>query len=58
MIPYTLSTLCLVVVGVIGHSVELTIPDIPAIDTQVLSGSFQGYSIEAASFVDIAGNLK
>jgi hypothetical protein len=54
---YTLSTLCLTAVVAVSHTVKLVVPDAPAAGTQVLSGSFQGYSMEMASFPSIAGNL-
>jgi hypothetical protein len=54
---YTLSTICLTVVGTAAQMVKLTIPDSPPAGTQALSGSFQGYSMEVASFADMAGNL-
>ena len=54
---YTLSTLYLAAVGTAAQTVKLTIPDAPPAGTQTLSGSFQGYSMEVASFADMAGNL-
>lgn len=54
---HTLSTLCLAAVGAVGQTVKLAVPDAPAAGTQVLSGSFQGYSMEMASFPNMAGNL-
>ena len=54
---YALSTLCLAVVSTAAQTVQLNIPDAPPAGTQTLSGSFQGYSMEVASFADIAGNL-
>jgi len=55
--PYTICTLCLAAVGVVGQTVKLAVPDGPVPGTQVLSGSFQGYSMEMASFPNMAGNL-
>jgi hypothetical protein len=55
---YTLAKICVTIAGVVGHSVVLNIPEVPPSGTQVLSGSFQGFSMEMASFPDIAGNLK
>ncbi|KAH7383955.1 hypothetical protein BKA66DRAFT_549380 [Pyrenochaeta sp. MPI-SDFR-AT-0127] len=40
-----------------AEPVKLTIPDAPPSGTQTLDGSFQGYSMEMASFVNIAGNI-
>jgi hypothetical protein len=54
---YTLCTLCFTAVSTAAQTVQLTIPDAPPAGTQILSGSFQGYSMEVASFVDMAGNL-
>ena len=54
---YTLSILCLTAVGTAAQVVKLTIPDAPPAGTQILSGSFQGYSMEVASFADMAGNM-
>jgi hypothetical protein len=54
--PYTICILCLAAVGV-GQTMKLAVPDGPAPGTQVLSGSFQGYSMEMASFPNMAGNL-
>lgn len=57
MVPYALCTLCFMAVGAAGQSVKLTIPDVPVAGTPIISGSFQGYSMEVASFADMAGNL-
>lgn len=40
-----------------GQSIQVDIPDTPPAGTNTLSGSFQGYSMEVASFANIAGNL-
>lgn len=56
----TLKTLLLLTFGVVSASAEtikLTIPDAPPVGTQTLDGSYQGYSMEVASFADIAGDL-
>ena len=53
-----LVTLCFTVPSVVGDRVVLDIPDRPPSGTQVLSGAFQGFSMEMASFPDIAGDLK
>jgi hypothetical protein len=37
--------------------VQLSVPKSPPFGTQILSGSFQGYSMEMASFPSIAGNV-
>ena len=54
---YTISALCLAAVSSAAQTVQLNIPDAPPAGTQTLSGSFQGYSMEVASFANIAGNL-
>ena len=54
---YYLSILYFAVVPAAAQTVRLTIPDAPPEGTQTLSGSFQGYSMEVASFADMAGNL-
>lgn len=54
---YTLSTLCIAAVGTAAQTVQLSIPNAPPPGTQTLSGSFQGYSMEVASYADMAGNL-
>jgi len=54
---YMLSTLCIAAVGTAAQTVQLSIPDAPPAGTQTLSGSFQGYSMEIASFADMAGNI-
>jgi hypothetical protein len=54
---YALFILCLAAVGTAAQVMKLTIPDAPPAGTQTLSGSFQGYSMEVASFADMAGNL-
>ena len=53
---YVLCTLCLAVAGTAAQTVQLVIPDSPPVGTQTLSGSFQGYSMEFASFTTMAGN--
>jgi hypothetical protein len=58
MHSYSLARICVTVAGVVGHSIVLDIPEAPPAGTQALSGSFQGFSMEMASFPDIAGNLK
>jgi hypothetical protein len=58
MHSYSLAGLRITVAGVVGHSIVLDIPEAPPAGTQSLSGSFQGFSMEMASFPDIAGNLK
>jgi hypothetical protein len=40
-----------------GQVIQVNVPDIPPAGTNTLTGSFQGYSMEVASFADIAGNL-
>ncbi|KAH4605407.1 hypothetical protein HBI70_057420 [Parastagonospora nodorum] len=40
-----------------SNVIQLEIPDSPPAGTQSLSGSFQGYSMEMASFPSMAGNL-
>jgi hypothetical protein len=40
-----------------GEVMQLNVPNSPPSGTQTLNGSFQGYSMEMASFPDIAGNL-
>lgn len=40
-----------------NNVIQLEIPDSPPAGTQSLSGSFQGYSMEMASFPSMAGNL-
>ena len=40
-----------------NNVIRLEIPDSPPPGTQSLSGSFQGYSMEMASFPSMAGNL-
>jgi hypothetical protein len=54
---YTLSVSCFVAVTTATQMVQLDIPNSPPAGTQTLSGSFQGYSMEVASFADMAGNL-
>ncbi|KAF3038301.1 hypothetical protein E8E12_004839 [Didymella heteroderae] len=54
---YTLSALCSLAISTAAQTVQLSIPDAPPAGTQTLSGSFQGYSMEVASFADMAGNL-
>jgi hypothetical protein len=54
---YTLSVFCFAAVSTATQTVQLNIPDAPPTGTQTLSGSFQGYSMEVASFADMAGNL-
>jgi hypothetical protein len=53
----TLSTAWLIATGVFTQTIKLNVPDAPPPGTQVLTGSFQGYSMEVASFANIAGNL-
>lgn len=38
-------------------TVQLHVPKEPPVGTNTLSDSFQGYSMEFASYPDIAGNL-
>lgn len=57
MALYILSTLCFVAISTAAEIVQLSIPDAPPAGSQTLSGSFQGYSMEIASFADMAGNL-
>ncbi|KAF2993348.1 hypothetical protein E8E13_000650 [Curvularia kusanoi] len=52
-----LITLSFAVIGAAAQTLLLNIPDAPPPGTQTLSGSFQGYSMEIASFADLAGNL-
>ena len=39
-----------------ADTIQLTIPDTPPSGVQTLDGSYQGYSMELASFANIAGN--
>jgi hypothetical protein len=55
---HAFSALCLIAVGAAAQTVHLDVPDAPPAGTQTLTGSFQGYSMEVASFADMAGNLK
>ncbi|KAJ8117474.1 hypothetical protein OPT61_g1336 [Boeremia exigua] len=57
MVLYALSALYLAILSTAAPTVQLSIPDVPPSGTQTLSGSFQGYSMEVASFADMAGNL-
>jgi hypothetical protein len=52
-----LTTLLFTAISASAQTVQLNIPDAPPPGTQTLSGSFQGYSMEVASFADMAGNL-
>jgi hypothetical protein len=52
-----LTTLLFTAISAAAQTVLLNIPDAPPPGTQTLSGSFQGYSMEVASFADMAGNL-
>lgn len=52
-----LTTLLFAAISAAAQTVLLDIPDAPPPQTQTLSGSFQGYSMEVASFADMAGNL-
>lgn len=52
-----LITLCLAATSTAARTIVLSIPNAPPPGTQTLSGSFQGYSMEVASFPDLAGNL-
>lgn len=54
---YSFTTLSLAAVSAAAQTMQLKIPDAPPAGTQTLSGSFQGYSMEVASFADLAGNL-
>lgn len=40
-----------------GHAIQLNVPNAPPAGTNTLTGSFQGYSMEIASFAHIAGNI-
>jgi hypothetical protein len=40
-----------------NDAIQLNVPKSPPTGTQTLSGSFQGYSMEMASFPSIAGNI-
>lgn len=57
MTKIALPLFALAATGVAADSVKLTVPDAPPAGTLTLDGSFQGYSMEVASFADIAGNL-
>jgi hypothetical protein len=48
---------CAVAPGAAGEVVRLQVPNRPPVGTNILTGSFQGYSMEFASFPTIAGNL-
>jgi hypothetical protein len=52
-----LAVLLLTATTALGDTVQLNVPKSPPTGTQTLSGSFQGYSMEMASFASIAGNL-
>lgn len=54
---YALIAWSLLVLGAVDV-VNLNIPQAPPAGTQVLGGSFQGYSLETASFLDYAGNSR
>lgn len=54
---YALATLCLAGFGTASQTVHFNIPKAPPAGTNTLRGSFQGYSMEVASFADMAGNL-
>lgn len=54
---YSLSVFSFVAATTATHMVQLDIPSLPPAGTQTLSGSFQGYSMEVASFGDMAGNI-
>lgn len=43
--------------GVLSETVQLNVPTSPPPGTQIISGGFQGYSMEMASFASMAGNL-
>ena len=58
MHSYTLITIWLTSVSVLGQRVVLDIPELPPSGTHVLSGPFQGFSMEMASFADMAGDLE
>ncbi|OAG02711.1 uncharacterized protein CC84DRAFT_1250585 [Paraphaeosphaeria sporulosa] len=47
---------CAIAPGAAGEVVQLQVPNRPPVGTNVLTGSFQGYSMEFASFPAIAGN--
>jgi hypothetical protein len=40
-----------------AQTIKLNAPDAPAQGTQTIDGAFQSYSIELASFPQLAGNL-
>jgi hypothetical protein len=42
----------------VGETIELNVPATPPNGVQILDAAFQGYSMELASFPDIAGNLR
>ncbi|KAH7395046.1 hypothetical protein DE146DRAFT_658953 [Phaeosphaeria sp. MPI-PUGE-AT-0046c] len=46
----------LAVGGVLGDTVQLNVPNSPPPGSPILSGGFQGYSMEMASFASMAGN--
>jgi hypothetical protein len=48
---------CAVAPRAAGEVVRLQVPNRPPVETNVLTGSFQGYSMEFASFPSIAGNF-
>jgi hypothetical protein len=48
---------CAVLTTTATEVVQLNVPGEPPAGTSTLSGSFQGYSMEMASFPDMAGNL-
>lgn len=50
--------LALATIGIATEEVKLQVPDVPPIGTLTLDGSFQGYSMELASYPDIAGNKR
>ncbi|KAF9731225.1 hypothetical protein PMIN03_005546 [Paraphaeosphaeria minitans] len=55
-ILFSVAIACAFAPSAAGEVVQLQVPNRPPAGTHVLTGSFQGYSIEFASFPAIAGN--
>jgi hypothetical protein len=46
-----------IAIAAMDGPIQLNVPTTPPAGTQMISGSFQGYSMEMASFASIAGNM-